>query len=131
MTTGGSLQEVSIAGRIFSVAADSETSRKLGGFETEVQMNGDASSRNVQTRVAWTTGALTLSCDETRADQDFLQDCADGVGADKDGYFTVTVTDAANFTRRGRGRPTGEITFNSMNSTVSLTLSGPGKLELE
>jgi hypothetical protein len=131
MTTGGSIQEVSIGARVFSVAADAEGTRKLGGFESEIKMNGDASSREILTRVAWSITGLVLSCDETRADQDFIQDCSDGIGSDKDGYFPITITDAGGFTRRGRGKPNGEAPFNTMNSTVTVTLTGPGKLELE
>jgi hypothetical protein len=131
MSVGGSIQEVSIGGRVFSATADADAARRLGGFQSETQMNGDATSREIMTRVSWSLSGVVLSIDENRADQDFLQDCADGVNAGDDGYFDVTITYASNHTRQGRGKPTGEIVANSMNSTVSLSLTGPGKLDLQ
>ena len=38
---GGSIESVTLNGRPFPVAADAEAQRKLGGWENEVQANGD------------------------------------------------------------------------------------------
>ncbi len=41
---GGSIESVTLDGRTFAVAADAEAQRKLGGFENEVQANGDGTA---------------------------------------------------------------------------------------
>jgi hypothetical protein len=131
MATGGSIKEISIAGRVFTLAADAEVTRKLGGYESETQPNGDATTREVLTVVPWSLSGLTVVVDENKADQDFLQDCSDGVNADDDGYYPITITDVKNVVRSGRGKPNGEVAHNSKNSTCALNLMGPGKLELQ
>lgn len=128
MSTGGSIQEVTIRGRTFPVAADADASRKLGGYENEVQMNGDGSARIVKTRVSWSLDGLTLSINDNRGDHEFLQDIADGVEADDDGFYTVSVTFASGATYQGRGTVTGEIAWGSQNTTAGTALAGPGTL---
>lgn len=128
MSTGGSLQEVSINGRNFAVAADADATRKLGGFEPTLEPNGNGTVRKILTRVAWAIGGLTLDCDSTRGDQEFLQDVADGKDADADGYYPMTVTDAANTTYQGRGTITEALEFSTMSTTCAVGLGGPGKL---
>lgn len=121
---GGPVRAVSIAGRRFPVAADADGSRKIGGRENEVQMNGNGSARYVQTAVAWMIGGLTLSIDDDRADQEFLQDLADNAG-DK----ACTFDFANGTTWGGQGNISGELSFSTQNSTASVEFSGPGKLE--
>lgn len=128
MSTGGSIEEVSIRGRSFAVAADADSNRKLGGFENELQMNGDGTSRTVKTRVAWNIDGLTLSVDDTRGDQEFLQDIADGKEADADGHYTIAVTYASGATYQGRGTVLGEVAAASQNTIAGVALGGPGKL---
>ena len=60
---GGSIVGVNIHGREFSVTADSDSGRKLGGAMNEVQPNGDGTTRIVSIREAWSSGELTLSID--------------------------------------------------------------------
>ena len=128
MATGGSIQEISIRGRVFAVAADADASRKLGGFENEVQMNGDGTARIVKTRVAWSIGGLTLSINDNRGDQEFLQEIADGVEADDDGFYTVSATFASGATYQGRGTIVDANEWASQNTTTGVALSGPGNL---
>jgi len=120
---GGSIESVSIAGRTFSVAADTESQRKLGGTENEIQPNGDGSARNVKTRVNWSIDGLSLTVDDDRGDHEFLQERADASG-----FEPMSVTYASGVTYQGRGTITGELQVSSQNATASVTLGGPGKL---
>lgn len=129
MARGGSIQEVSIGGRTFAVAADADTTRKLGGKEVELEMNGNATARVIETTVGWSITGIMVSVDETNADQDFLQDCADGTDAGDDGFYPCVITYAGGTSRMGRGRPIGAVEAGSMKATCSLSLGGPGKLE--
>lgn len=120
---GGSIESISIRGRLFPVAADADVNRKLGGFENELQPNGDGSARLIKTRVPWLLDGLTVEIDEDRADQDFLQEIAD----DPD-FVPVTITFASGATYQGRGTISGELQVSSQNATASFSLSGPRKL---
>jgi hypothetical protein len=128
MPTGGSLQEVQIKGRIFSVAADADSARQLGGFTSEMQFNGDGSGRVIMTRGGWVLPDLSLSIDDARGDQEYLQDIANGKDADADGYYPMSATYASGATYSGKGRVTGNVAVSSMNITSPVTLSGPGTL---
>jgi hypothetical protein len=128
MSTGGSIEAVEIRGRVFAVAADADATRKFGGFENEVQLNGDGTARIVKTRVGWSITGLTISIDDMRADQEFLQDIANGKDADPDGFYSCSVTFASGATYSGRGIVTDAVEGASQNSTLGCSLTGPGTL---
>ena len=131
MSIGGSILEISVKDRIFSVAADADLTVDIGGKTSETQMNGDATGRPVLTTKPWSVTGITVNINEANGDQDFLQDCMDGVDAGDDGYFDCTVTYMDGRVRQGRGKPNGEFGKSTMNTTAGLSLSGPGKLELQ
>ena len=118
---GGSIQEISIRGRIFPVAADADNNRKIGGFENENSSNGDGSDRLIKTRVPWILGGLTVVL--YRDDHKFLQDIADA-----NTYEVITITYVSGATWQGDGTITDSLEFSSQNSTAELTLGGPDKL---
>lgn len=120
---GGSIESVGLAGRTFSVAADADSNRKLGGWENEVQPNGDGTGRLIKTRVAWLVEGLTLSIDDLRGDQEYLQDLKDRLD-----FFPIDVTYASGAVYSGLGQVTGEEQTSSMSTTAAVTLSGPGRL---
>lgn len=122
-SVGGSIESISIRGRLFPVAADADVNRKLGGFENELQPNGDGSARLIKTRVPWMLDGLTVEIDEDRADHEFLQEIAD----DSD-YVAVTITFASGATFQARGTISGELQVSSQNATASFSLSGPGAM---
>lgn len=120
---GGSIESISIKGRLFPVAADAEANRKLGGFENEVQPNGDGTARLVKTRVAWMLDGLTVEINDDRADQEFLQGIADG-----NDFVPITITLASGVTYQGTGTLTGEFQMSTQASTAQLSLGGPDVL---
>lgn len=120
---GGSIESVGLAGRTFSVAADADSNRKLGGWENEAQPNGDGTARLIKTRVVWLLDGLTLSIDDLRGDQEYLQDLKDRLD-----FFPIDITYASGAVYSGLGQVTGEEQTSSMSTTAAVTLSGPGKL---
>lgn len=120
---GGSIESVSLDGRIFAVAADADSNRKLGGFENEVSPNGDGTSRLQKTRVSWSIDGLTLSIDDTRADAEYLQELQDGLD-----FFPVAVTYASGIVYQGTGQLVAETAISSQSTTASVALMGTGKL---
>lgn len=120
---GGSIESISIRGRIFAVAADAEVNRKLGGFENEVQSNGDGSARIVKTRMPWLLDGVQVVINDAQADEEFLKEIADGLE-----YVAIGITLASGLTYQGKGIVTGEVQASSQNATATITLSGEGEL---
>lgn len=120
---GGSIESISIRGRLFPVASDAEASKKLGGFESEVQSNGDGSARKVITRVAWSVDGVQVEIADHRADAEFLQEIADSPE-----WVPITITMASGACYQGTGTVSGEITSSTQNATATIKLEGPGTL---
>lgn len=120
---GGSIESVTLDGREFPVAADAEAQRKLGGFENEVQANGNATARLIKTRVPLSIDGLTLECDDSRADQEFLQGLAD-----RNDYWPLAITHASGVVYRGTAQIVGEMQYSTQNATASVSFMGPGIL---
>jgi hypothetical protein len=121
--TGGSIESVSLDGRIFPVAADAEAQRKLGGFENEVQANGDGTARLIKTRVPLSIDGLTIEVDDSRGDHEFLQELSD-----RWEYFAIAVSYPSGETYQGLAQLTGEMQTSSQSATASVNLMGPGIL---
>lgn len=124
MSTGGSIESVVMAGRRFSVAADADTQRRLGGFQNEVQMNGDGTGRLIRTRIPAAITGLVLSVDDTRGDDEFLTQLKNS----RD-YFDTSVTYTSGETYAGRMQIVNEYQYNSQAGTASVDLNGPGALQ--
>lgn len=120
---GGSIQDISIKGRLFTVAADADAARKSGGFENEVSSNGDGSARLIKTRVPWSLEGITATVDDDAEDLEFLQEIAD-----RNSFVTITITFVNGNTYSGTGQISGDFAASSMSATTSLNLSGPQKL---
>lgn len=120
---GGSIESVNIRGREFSVAADAESQRKLGGFENEVQANGDGTARIIKTRVPLSIDGLTLEIDDNRGDQEFLQE-----SADLNDFWPLGITYASGITYQATAIIVGENPASSQNATAAVSFMGPGKL---
>lgn len=120
---GGSIESVNLDGRDFAVPADTEVQRKLGGFENEVQPNGNGTARLVKTRTAWSLDGLIIEIDDDRGDQEFLQELTN-----RNEYFTTAITYASGVTYQGTGQIVGENPASSQNATGALSLMGTGEL---
>lgn len=126
MATGGSIESVTLEGRIFSVAADADGQRKLGGFENAVESNGDGSARLIKTRVPAMLSGITLSIDDTRGDHEYLQDLAN-----RNDFFAAAMTLASGAVWQGRLQITDEINYSTTNTVATVSLAGPGTLTVQ
>jgi len=120
---GGSIEEVTLSGRSFAVAADAEAQRKLGGFENEVLANGNGTARIIKTRVPLSIDGLTIEVDDSRADQEFLQELAD-----RPDFWVLAITYASGITYQGTAQIVGENPASSQSATAAISLMGPGVL---
>lgn len=121
--TGGSIESVTLDGRNFPVAADAEAQRKLGGFENEVQANGNGTARLIKTRVPLSIDGLTIEVDDARGDHEFLQELSN-----RNDFFPVAISYASGATYQGSAQITGELQTSSQNTTAAVSLMGPGTL---
>ena len=118
---GGSIESVTLDGRNFPVGADVEAQVKLGGFENEVQANGNGTARTIKTRVPFSIDGLATEVDPDRGDHEFLQELAN-----RNDYFPVAITYASGATYQGRAQITGEVQASSQNASATFGLMGPG-----
>ncbi len=121
MAVGGSIESVSVAGRLFPVAADAAANRNLGGFKNEVSSNGNGTARLLKTRIPWMVEGLTLEIDDDRSDQEFLKSISDG-----NEFVDITFTFASGHTYQGSGTIVDELVFDSSKATGEVKFSGPG-----
>jgi hypothetical protein len=126
MATGGSVEEISLAGNIYTGAADSDTNRKIGGVENEVAMNGNGTARIIQTQVSWMFGPYNVEVDDLNDDHTTLQNLAD-----QKKPFPITITYASGAVYQGVGTITGELQFSNTSTTAALTVGGSGKLTVQ
>ena len=123
MSVGGSLQEITIAGRTFAATSDADVARKLGGFENTTEPNGNGSARQIKNRVAWMLSGIVVDCDDLNEDHEFLQDIADG-NLD----VPITALYASGQVYQGTGTINGELQYNNQAGSAQFDLGGPGKL---
>ncbi len=120
---GGPIESVSVRGRTFSVAGDADVSRKLGGFDNETEMNGDGTGRPIKTRMPWSLTGVTISIDDERGDQEYLQGLAD-----LPDFYPVVITYVSGDVYSGDGHIEGDFSHASARGVAEIGFSGPGKL---
>jgi hypothetical protein len=123
MAVGGSIESLALNGRNFSVPADADANLKLGGFENEVQPNGDGTGRLIKTRVPLSVEGLTVSVDDFLGDLEFLQNLAN-----LKGFFPGYVTLASGAVWQGDLQIVGELPKSTQSATAPISLSGTGTL---
>ena len=120
---GGSIESVTLDGREFAVAADAEAQRKLGGFENEVQSNGNGTARLIKTRVPLAIDGLTIEIDDSRGDHEFIKELQD-----RNDFYPIAITYASGVTYQGTAQIIGETQASSQSAMASVSLMGPGIL---
>lgn len=119
---GGSVDAVSLDGREFPVAADADSNRKLGGFENEVQVNGNGSGRLIKTRVPMGFDGLSLEIDDDQGDAEFIQGLMD-----RTDFFPIVVSYVSGISYQAVGQIVGEAPSSSQTATAPISLMGPFK----
>jgi hypothetical protein len=123
---GGSILEVSLAGRIFAVAADAGAERDLGGWTNETPANGNGTSRLVKTARSWIISGVELQADDSQGDQEYVQELANSTD-----FFAISVTFASGITYQGSGQLVEEAKAASQTATMVVTLAGTGTLSAQ
>lgn len=123
MTIAGSIEEVTLQGRGFAVAADADSNRFLGGFVNDLQANGDGTGRVIKTRTPWSIDGLSLDIDDDNGDDEYIQDLIDNSGV-----FDISITYASGIIYQGLGQVVDESGTSSQTGVKAITLKGTLKL---
>jgi hypothetical protein len=126
MSASGSIESCNIDGRRFSVAADADADRDLGGFSNEAQPNGDGTVRYVKTKKPWKVSGVTLSINNIRGDQEFLQQKANQLTP-----YPISFTFVDETTYAGVGMITGDFASKTMTGTAEAEFSGEHTLKAQ
>lgn len=123
MPIHGAMRSFTINGRAFKPAHDSPGNKSMGGRNNEVQMNGDGSFRTIQTLMPGAFGDINIEIDDSRGDQEFLQDLSDhGLPV------PVVATYASNVSYTGDLVLTGEVQKDESTGLATLSFMG-GELQ--
>ncbi len=120
---GGSIDSVTLDGREFTVPFDVEIQKKLGGFENEIQANGNGTGRLIKTRTPWSIDGLTVEIDDTRDDQEYIQGLAD-----RNDFYPIAVSFISGAVYQGTGQIVSDLQASSQSATASISLMGTGTL---
>lgn len=119
MSTSGSVEEITFAGRTFNVPADADFNIKIGGFENEVLPNGNGTLRLKKVRVASALSGGSLEIDPERGDLVWLQERANSK------IFEVTTIKLVGGTvYQGEMQITGEFQLATQDNQVPCSFNG-------
>lgn len=116
---GGSIESINLEGSEYAVAADAESQRNLGGFENEMQANGNGTGRLIKTRKMWMLDGLQVEIDDSNEGLERLQELAN-----RNDEFAITITYASGITYQGTGQIVAELQASSQSATATISLSG-------
>ena len=124
MATAAPPLSISFDGREYQTAGDSAGTPTQGGYNNEWQSNGNpATGRVIQTPTGWSLPDNNVQIDLSSDDLEYLENKKNnGILMD----IVVTYQDAI---KGGTGVITGDLNFDPMTSTASVSLMGPGKFE--
>ena len=118
---GGSVESVVISGRELPVTADADINRKLGGYENDVQPNGNETARLIKTRVNPSLTGIVTECDDARGDHEFMQAIADG-----NDFVPIAITYADGSVYEGTAIVSGELQHSNQAATLAFDMMGQG-----
>ena len=119
---GGALESIVINGRRFTCDAEDEPKFKLPGFENEVVANADGTFRQKKTRVAGTITDINIVTDDSREDQQFIEESAAGLD-----FLAVSATKVDGTLVSGNMQITDEKTLDGKANTMAISLAGDWK----
>ena len=119
MAIAGAMRSFTIRGRAFKVAHDGSGNKIMGGRNNEIAMNADGSFRTIQTVIPGSFNDIGVECDDSRGDQEFLQEIADSGLPEP-----VVATYAANISYTGDVVIAGEISKDENTGLISLSCQG-------
>lgn len=123
MSVAGSIHDISLEGRNFSVAAGCDAELNLGGYENSTIRFGDGTTGITMARKAWSLRGVEISINDMRDDEEYLASIRNnGV------FVNVAVTMASGAVYVGLGTIVGPVDRSTAAGTASIDLEGDGAL---
>jgi len=120
---GGSIKQLTLNGRIFSVKADADITRALPS-NNKVEMNGDRSATLVQVIAPWALNEWKISVDNNNGDIEYIRDLTK-----LPDFFPITYTLADGTVQSCVGQIVDVSEIKTMNNELTISLMGPGQIE--
>ena len=117
--SSGTLQSIVIAGRRFTVDAESGGKVTLSGFSNEVKPNADGTNRIVKTRHPGKIEDCDLIADNDRDDLEFLQESQDSLE-----FLDISATEIDGTVLGGNMQITDEIALELEDGKIPIALVG-------
>jgi hypothetical protein len=119
------LLSMSFNGREYQCLGDGAGGMKSGGYENEHAPNGNpATGRTIMTPTSWRVPDQGIVIDITTDDFEFLESLKDS-GQDIDIVWTFV----GDISYGGTGIIEGELSYDPMTASTSITAAGAGKAE--
>jgi len=116
---GGSIESLSLNGRGFAIAADSDPGRILGGSKNSIEMNGDGTFRTIAEQTPSKIAGISVQIDDDANDHEFIQDLINGAE-----QIDISITYYSGTTYYGQGQITEDSEYSPKSGTMELTLEG-------
>ncbi len=115
----GPFESISIDGRRFTVDGEADIAYALGGFMNEVKPNGDSSNRPVKSRKTGRMNSAPLVMDDSRDDEEFLQERMDSLS-----FYNVSGTKVDGVVLTGSMQIVEDPETSGKEGTKELSFSG-------
>lgn len=116
---GGPVESITINGRNFVCDSEDDVSITPKGFQNEVKMNGDGTSRLVKSWHIGSIEGLNITIDNQAGDLEFLQEVQD-----KREFVPVQCTLVDGTVYNGTMQITDAVPLSTKESTAEITLNG-------
>jgi len=116
---GGSITEITLNGRPFSVDAESDIGKKLQKHENELKANGNGTTRLIKKNVPQMIDGVAIAIDNSLGDFEFLKGLNDAFV-----LFDITIAEPDGSFWAGQAQITGEFKTQSQEATTEVTFMG-------
>ena len=117
--SSGALESIVIDGRRFTCDSEDQPKFVLPGFENEVLPNADGTVRQKKKRVAGKITDVNIVMDDSRGDQQFIQDAANNLD-----FVSISATKVDGTLVSGNMQITDEKQLDGGKNTMSISLAG-------
>ena len=113
-----------IGSRSFNVKAGEDITQDLGGYSSELMINGNLTGHKALTAKQWELGGISLEADPGDGSLEFLQDISDSPK-----LATIVWSHINGSVYKGQGTITGDVKAGTKEGYVPVTIQGSGRLE--
>jgi len=118
------IEHADVGSRNFSVQADQDVLKDIGGYTAEIQINGNGTGHKKMAAKGWELSGIQSETDDVAGDQEFLQAVQDSPE-----FATITWQHINETVYSGLGTLTGDLKHNTNTGYTALSIMGVGKFK--